>query len=199
MSGPLTAAVVAALFLCSLTAGFLFAFAVVVMPGIEALDDPAYLRAFQVMDGVIQANQPLFMLMWIGSIVAMLAVLVLGVGNASGVVRLLVVGAAVLYLGGVQLPTVLVNIPLNDRVQSVGVDELDATSARTARAAFEPRWNRWNVIRTGVAIVSVSMLLAALSSSFARLPPPDRRLQHEELGEVLRGQEPHQRPRGQHG
>jgi hypothetical protein len=36
--------------LCSLVAGFVFAFAVVVMPGIQTLSDRDYLRAFKVMD-----------------------------------------------------------------------------------------------------------------------------------------------------
>ena len=37
-----------ATFLCSLVAGFLFAFAAVVMPGIRSLDDGGFIRAFQV-------------------------------------------------------------------------------------------------------------------------------------------------------
>lgn len=45
---------IVATFLCSLVAGFVFAFAVVVMPGIGNLGDGAFLRAFQVMDRVIQ-------------------------------------------------------------------------------------------------------------------------------------------------
>jgi uncharacterized membrane protein len=43
--------------LCSLVTGFLFAFAVVVMLGIAALDDAGFLRAFQVIDRVIQNCQ----------------------------------------------------------------------------------------------------------------------------------------------
>ena len=63
MSASFVVAASIAVLLCSLTAGFLFAFAVVVMPGLKALDDAAYLRAFQLMDGVIQDRQPLFMAM----------------------------------------------------------------------------------------------------------------------------------------
>ena len=51
-------------------AGVVFAFAVVVMPGIRTLPDADFLRAFQVIDRVIQDNQPLFLLVWVGSIVA---------------------------------------------------------------------------------------------------------------------------------
>lgn len=39
--------------LCSLVAGFLFAFALVVMPGLESLGDRPFVRAFQVVDRVI--------------------------------------------------------------------------------------------------------------------------------------------------
>ena len=48
--------------LCALVTGFIFTYAVVVMPGFAKLDDRDFIRAFQVTDGVIQNNQPLFML-----------------------------------------------------------------------------------------------------------------------------------------
>src|SRR5262245_31693339 len=48
--------------LCSLVAGFLFAFATVVMPGIKSLDDGSFIRAFQAIDGVIQKGAPRFWL-----------------------------------------------------------------------------------------------------------------------------------------
>jgi hypothetical protein len=46
--------------LCSLLAGFLFAFASVVMPGLRRLDDAAFIRALQVIDRVIRACCPRF-------------------------------------------------------------------------------------------------------------------------------------------
>ena len=69
--------------LCSLVAGFLLAFAIVVMPGIRKLNDRDFLRAFQVMDGMIQDNQPVFMVVWVGSIVASLVAAVLGIGHVD--------------------------------------------------------------------------------------------------------------------
>ena len=64
-------ALILATFLCSLVAGFLFAFALVAMPGIGHLNDREFLRAFQVMDRIIQNNQPVFMLVWTGSVVTL--------------------------------------------------------------------------------------------------------------------------------
>ncbi len=119
-------------FLCSLVAGFLFAFAIVVMPGIKDLKDREFIRAFQVMDGVIQNNQPVFILVWVGSVVTLLASLVLGMGQLEGVGRLLIIFAALAYLLGVQLPTAAINIPLNKRLQALDVDALYKTEQEEA-------------------------------------------------------------------
>ena len=55
-----------AAFLCSLVAGFLFAFTFVVMPGIRSLNDREFIRAFQVMDGITRTvSRPLC---WSGSV-----------------------------------------------------------------------------------------------------------------------------------
>jgi len=163
MSAAFSFAASIALLLCSLTAGFLFAFAVVVMPGLKALDDAAYLRAFQVVDRVIQEGQPLFMVMWVGSIIALLAALAMGLRTLAGLDRLVLLGASVLYLGGVQVPTAAINVPLNHRVQSLNINELNSGSLHEARRAFEGRWNRWNAGRTGFATASVILMLVLLA------------------------------------
>ena len=148
----LTAAIVAT-FLCSLVAGFLFAFAVVAMPGIRNLNDAEFIRAFQVMDRVIQNNQPLFLIVWVGSAVVLLVALILGFGQLAGVDRLLLVASAVVYILGVQLPTVAINVPLNNRLQMLDVVNLDEAERQTARNDFEQRWNRWNA-STSIALES---------------------------------------------
>ena len=65
--------------LCSLVAGLVLTFAIVVMPGIRVLGDLGYLRSFKAIDGVIQDNQPVFILVWVGSAVALLVSAVLGI------------------------------------------------------------------------------------------------------------------------
>lgn len=150
--------------LCSVVTGLLFGFAIVVMPGIRSLDDGSFIRAFQVIDRVIQNNQPLFLLVWVGSLLATIAAAVLGVWELTGVERLLSITAALVYLVGVQLPTFLVNIPLNNQLQRLDVAAMAETTRRRARADFEPRWNRWNGIRTVCAgLVSVLLLLLLAS------------------------------------
>lgn len=155
-------ALIVATFLCSLVAGFLFAFALVVMPGIRSLNDQEFIRAFQVMDSVIQNNQPIFVLVWVGSVVALLTSAVLGIGRLDGAGRLLIIFAALAYLLGVQLPTVTINIPLNNKLQTLDVGAMSETTLKAARTEFEPRWNLWNSIRTAFASLVSTLLIILL-------------------------------------
>ena len=157
----LQAVLVLATFLCSLVAGFLFAFAVVIMPGIRSLDDSGFIRAFQVIDRVIQNNQPLFIFVWVGSVLSLVGAAVLGLWALSGADRLLVIVAALVYILCVQLPTVTINIPLNNELKKLDPGTMNETTRKRARDDFEPRWNRWNAIRAACASV-VSLLLMLL-------------------------------------
>jgi uncharacterized membrane protein len=151
--------------LCSLVAGFLFAFATVVMPGIKTLNDRDFIRAFQVIDGVIQNNQPLLVAVWMGSVVASVAAAGLGFGQLDGTQRLLLISAPLVYILGVQLSTFTINVPLNNRLQALNVDAMDAVALKAARMKFEPGWNRWNLVRTpfaGLASVLFMILLFRL-------------------------------------
>ena len=159
---PLHVTLLLSIIFCSLVAGLLFGFAIVVMPGIAKLSDKEYLLSFKHMDGIIQNNQPLFVLVWAGSIISVILTLVLGIMNLKGEQLYLLAGAASLYLVGVQLPTFRVNIPLNNELQNLDIEELEETQAKSSRTKFETPWNRWNRIRTINAIVAVSMFLLAL-------------------------------------
>ena len=54
--------------LCGLVTGIILTYAIVVMPGLSRLDDRAFIKAFQVTDGIIQNRRMVFMLVWLGSI-----------------------------------------------------------------------------------------------------------------------------------
>ena len=151
-----------AAFLCSVVAGFLFAFAAVVMPGIARLDDRDFMRAFQVIDRVIQNNQPVFVLVWVGSVLALLAAAVLGVRELRGADRLLVITAALVYFLGAQLPTVRINIPLNKELQRLELSTMNEVAQKRSRGDFERRWNRWNLVRTVCSSVASILLLLLL-------------------------------------
>lgn len=147
---------------CALVAGLVFGFAIVVMPGIARLSDREFLLAFQHMDRIIQDNHPAFMLVWVGSIFAVIAMVILGTLILSGGHLLQMWLAAGLYLLGVQLPTARFNIPLNNALQGLELEALSESELATARAQFEAPWNRWNGLRTWGAIAAVAALLMLL-------------------------------------
>ena len=154
---------VLAALLCALTAGFVFAFATVVMPGIEKLGDKAFIRSFQVIDGVIQNGQPIFGLVWLGSAAALLVSAAMAALQLEGIERGLVVASALAYVLGVQVPTFRINVPLNNALQRLDVDAMDEAALASARAAFESRWVRWNTIRTVIAsLVSAALMMVLL-------------------------------------
>lgn len=146
--------------LCALVFGFALIFAIVIMPGLALLDDGGFLRAFQVIDGIIQRNQPVFVFTWIGSLISLLVAtgLCFKVLNATQAALLTV--AAVLDVAA-QVATVAINIPLNNRVKDLNVSYMDSDTKKLERDHFEGTWNKWNLLRT-VAFGFVSVYLLVL-------------------------------------
>ncbi|NRB41657.1 MAG: DUF1772 domain-containing protein [Pseudomonadales bacterium] len=154
-------ALILSAFLCSLVAGFLFAYAIVVMPGIKNLNDSEFIRAFQVTDRIIQNNHPIFMLVWVGSAIAIIVLALSGIGKLQGVDLILLALATLAYVIGVQVSTIAIHLPLNNKLQTLDVNTMSETDIKVARNDFESRWNSSNLIRTAIASC-VSVLLIIL-------------------------------------
>ena len=148
---------------CSLVGGFIFIYAIVVMPGLSNLNDKDFLRAFKVTDAVIQNNQPLFMFTWIGSIFAMLTTILVSLVSVGLPETWLILLIGFTYLLGVQGITVAIHIPLNNHIQKVKIEELNDETLANERLKFETKWNFFNNIRTCIAIFSSLLLLVLLS------------------------------------
>ena len=145
---------------CCLVTGFIFTYAVVVMPGLSKLNDKEFLRAFQVTDGIIQNNQPLFMLTWVGSIIAILSLILIAIVFIGISKTWLIVLVGVVYLLGVQGITISIHIPLNNHIQQLNIDELNEQNLSEERKKFEKKWNHFNYIRTVIAfVVSLALLI----------------------------------------
>ena len=153
--------------LCALVAGFVFTYAVIVMPGLAKLADKEFIRAFQVTDEVIQNNQPIFMIVWVGSVISVISALIVSLMGPYPVETVLVIIAGFVYLLGVQGLTILVHLPLNRRIQTVNVEERDASALREERLLFEARWIRFNWIRTliGLGVTVTFIVSLSLKSS----------------------------------
>jgi uncharacterized membrane protein len=161
-----TIALVCATLLTALVTGLLFGFALIVMPGIRKLGDREFVRAFQVMDGIIQNNHPLFVLVWGGSALLLLISAVLGFRALSPALWTALIAATAGYFIGVQVPTMVVNVPLNNALQTANTVSADDEAMGNARRAFESRWNRWNRSRalTGAGVTTVLLVVLTLIS-----------------------------------
>ena len=148
------------IFSCSLVTGFIFTYAVVVMPGLSKLSDKGFLKAFQVTDAVIQNRQPIFMLTWIGSIVSVLSLILISITYVGLSETWLIVLVALIYLLGVQGITIFIHLPLNNQIQKLNLEKLKDENLRDERLNFENKWNFFNNIRTTIAFfVSLTLLI----------------------------------------
>ena len=147
--------------LCSLVAGFLFSYAIVIMPGIKSFDDRQFVLTFQVTDRIIQNNHPLFLFVWIGSVIALIICAIYGLGKLQGPDFFLLILATLGYIFGVQGLTLAIHLPMNNKLQKIDIDTMSEVELNSERIEFESRWNRSNTIRTIIAC-TVSLLLIVL-------------------------------------
>jgi uncharacterized membrane protein len=139
----------AAVLLTGISAGVFFTYQNSVLPGLRTLDDRAFAKAMNSMNRAIL--NPAFMLFFIGSMVALAAAAIVGFVTGAILPGWLFAAAAVVYQVGVIFVTGGVNVPLNN-----------ALAKDSDRRAFEPRWVRWNSVRTLSAIVAFALAIAAL-------------------------------------
>ena len=146
--------------LCALVTGFIFTYAIVVMPGFSKLSDKEFIKAFQVTDEVIQNNQPLFMITWIGSIISILLTIIVASATTGLSNSWLIILVGVIYLLGVQGVTIVIHLPLNNHIQKMDIDKMTDKNLGEERRKFQKKWNFFNNIRTSVAfLVSVTLIL----------------------------------------
>ena len=132
------------------------------MPGFSKLNDKDFIRAFQVTDNIIQNNQPLFMLIWIGSILSVISTIVFSLFNINADYSIFIIVTGFFYLIGVQGLTISIHIPLNNNIQKIDVDKEDELKLNEVRKEFEIKWNYYNRIRTVVAFTVTTLLMLIL-------------------------------------
>ena len=145
---------------CSLVTGFIFTYAIIVMPGLSKLSDKEFLKAFQITDAVIQNRQPIFMLIWVGSIMSVLSLLLISIAYVGLSETWLIVLVTLIYLFGVQGVTILIHLPLNNQIQKLNLEKLKDDNLKNERLIFETKWYFFNNIRPTIAFfVSLTLLI----------------------------------------
>ena len=142
--------------LCSLVTGFILTYAIVVMPGLSKLDDKEFIKAFQVTDGIIQNNQPIFILIWVGSIISVVSTIIMSIFTLGLLEAWKIIFVSLVYLIGVQAITIIIHLPLNKRIQNIDINSTNLQSLNEERKNFETKWNYFNNIRTCLLYTSPS-------------------------------------------
>jgi uncharacterized membrane protein len=151
-AGTLLAATVA----MGLSAGVVGLFAHTIMRGLRKTDDRTFVGAFQAIDRAIM--NPLFLLTFFGALVLSGVATVLHVRDDDHSVLPWVAVAFGLYLVAIVI-TMVVHVPLNERISAAGDPDRIADLAAVRHAFHEARWVAWNVVRT-VATTAAFVCLA---------------------------------------
>jgi uncharacterized membrane protein len=137
--------------------GFFYAYACSVMVGLDRVDDRTFIVTMQWINATVRnaAFAPAFF----GSLVLTTAAAVVAVVFARSN-RGWIVAAAGLYAAAF-LVTLTLNVPLNSQLAAAGpADQINDLAA--VRAAYGGPWVRWNLLRTGLTLGSLTALSIAL-------------------------------------
>jgi uncharacterized membrane protein len=141
-----------------LLAGFFYAYACSVMPGLHASSDRTAVEAMQNINEAVE--NPVFFASFMGAPALAIWALVTERRHGSPVAaRWVAAGVGLCAIG--LLVTFAFNIPLNNELEKAGDPGTIADIARV-RADFDTPWTIWNVVRTVAVSASFGCLARAL-------------------------------------
>lgn len=147
-----------AVLLTGLSAGLFFAWQVSVIPGTRLTQDSTYLETMQKINRAI-INPP-FMLIFLGAL--LIQILSVFIYLNTSLTFWLILGATVFYGIGTIIVTGLGNVPLNDTLDTLPLNDLNDEEILKQRQDYETPWNRLHRIRTGFSVLSFMLLLIAV-------------------------------------
>jgi uncharacterized membrane protein len=146
----------------AIMAGLLFAFSSFVMRALAQLPPASGMDAMQRINLLIV--NPLFLLVFVGTAIGAIALL-LGAAPFRGTGQRLVLCGALCYLLGVIGVTAAFNIPLNNVLAAT-----PASAASDAWPRYVAAWLPWNHLRTAFAVAAVAFLVSGALKLSAPAP-----------------------------
>ena len=146
-----------AILLTGLSAGLFYAWQVSVIPGTKLTQDYTYIETMQKINRAI-INPP-FMLIFLGSLLIQILSVILYWNTEMSL--WLILSATLVYGAGTVIITGLGNVPLNDALDELQLNDLSKEEISKERHDYEVPWNRLHLIRTIFSVISFMLLLAA--------------------------------------
>jgi len=156
----------AALLLSAAILGFFYAWVCSTMWGLDALPPETAIRAMQAMNASVR--NAVFAPAFFGTGPALLLAAAVAL-RASPQASLLFCTGGVLYLVGAMGVTLTVNVPMN---MALGQVEPTPANAAAIWAAYSPRWQFWNIVRTvvsGGTVILAGMALLRLPRNMTQV------------------------------
>jgi len=143
----------------ALMAGLFFFWSIVIMPGLQKLNDLQYVEAMQNFNKEIL--NPAFFIIFLGSIFLLPLSTFLEYKNGNPQKFKLLLIASLIYFAGVVLITFFKNIPLNNTLEAFNLQSSEAAYIEI-RNTFENPWNRFNWVRTISSFGTLILVLFTL-------------------------------------
>lgn len=147
------------LLLTGAIAGFFYAFSVCVMRGLDRIEATSAVSAMKSINAVVL--NPIFFITFFLTPIAQLSSAYLASQGNNPNSSLLFVIAAVLYILGAVLPTIIVNVPMNERLARIEVTT-NAERMQSIWSQYSSRWTKWNTVRTVFSLLSLLAVGAAI-------------------------------------
>jgi uncharacterized membrane protein len=142
---------------CGLIGGLLFAFSNFVMRAL--LQQPAE-NGIRAMQGInLLILNPLFLFVFLGTALASAVLAVVALFERSHLSVPLVLAGCALYLFGTFGVTMVINVPLNNRL--AGFDPATAQAAQYW-PEYVSAWTKWNHVRTIASLAASTLLILAI-------------------------------------
>lgn len=148
-----------AILLTGLSAGLFYAWEVSVIPGTKRIPDKTYVESMQAINRAIL--NPAFYAIFFGSLIFLLLNTYAQFQSGLGLAFYLILGASLSYLIGTFGVTAFGNVPLNDGLDVVQIEELSKKALAEIRHAYEGQWNRLHSIRTWFSVLALVLSLMA--------------------------------------
>lgn len=149
-----------AVLLTGLSAGLFFAWSVSVIPGTKRIADLTYLETMQSINKAIL--NPAFFLIFFGSLIFLAINVVLQFQTGTSLTFAFLLAATITYFIGTIGVTSFGNVPLNNALEAINLNNLNLEQLKEFRNNYELKWNRLHSIRTVFAVLSFAISISAI-------------------------------------
>ncbi|WP_204346591.1 DUF1772 domain-containing protein [Psychroserpens algicola] len=142
----------------ALSVGFFFAWSFSVILGTKKVANITYLETMQSINKEIL--NPVFFIVFFGSLIALILNAYLQYSNKT--VFYLVLASAIVYLVGTFGITAFGNVPLNNQLEVLNINQLSVLELKDFRIYYENSWNQYHNLRTMSSMISFILLLISI-------------------------------------